>query len=437
MKRVVALLFVFMISFSLALNAEISTEIDSETSNFVMETDSSATSGYDAYDVEVPNFPDQSYAQLYSVVSGKHLMLDSSSEGYRTINLVYGLGSAVNESEAITFEWDGDDFDGLDAALWDCGASSWSDCDLLKSDMEDYSSQYIGEAASGINPRYFKIVLSEDTSTSPVDGGGGSGSGSGGGGGGGGLIADVNVKVDLSEINLNVVTRRTKEFSVNVTNLADFAKNVSLSQTNLEGVVVFDTRTVEVGPGETKEVVLTFVGPSEVGVYAGIIYIGGNQILTTVNVRTTELLFDAMIVVPEKFKKVGSDEKLETQVTLIPMGDEDVRVDVTLNYVIKDFEGNVYLIESETLLVDSQKSFKKEFALGNLVTGNYLIALELVYPNGVATSSSHFSIVEKSLLFGKEIFVLVGVILVILFVLIMWRINLEVSKKRRRGKKRR
>ena len=37
------------------------------------------------------------------------------------------------------------------------------------------------------------------------------------------------------------------------------------------------------------------------------------------------------------------------------------KMDVTLNYVIKDFEGNIYLQESETIAVFEQSSIAKEF----------------------------------------------------------------------------
>jgi hypothetical protein len=429
MKRLVVLLMIFMVGFTLALDVEMTTSLDGETGNFIMETSSSAGEGFDAYDVEVPEYPDTSYAQLSSVVSGKNLMLDAFGENVdRTLNLIYEIGSSVNESEELSLTWDSDDFAGYEASLIDCWDDSTCSVSHTTSDMD--SSELFQIAQNTYSPHYFKIVLDyqEAVAADP-----GTTSGGGGGGGGGGVpFADANVKIDTSEININLVVGRTKDVIVNVTNLADTEKAISLSQTNLDGVIVFDTQTISFAPGETKEVVLRFVGPEKIGVYAGIVYIAGIEILTTANVRSKELLFDAMVVVPDKFKKISPHEKLETQITLIPMGDEGARVDVTLNYIIKDFKGNVYLIESETILVDSQKSFKKEFNVGNLVNGNYLIALELVYPNGIATSSSHFSVLDKGLLFGNEIFILIGIILVVLFVLIIWRINIEVGKKRRR-----
>jgi hypothetical protein len=74
---------------------------------------------------------------------------------------------------------------------------------------------------------------------------------------------------------------------------------------------------------------------------------------------------------------------------------EQQRIDATLNYIIKDFSGRTYMAESETMMIEGQKTFKKQFYPKNLLPGNYIIGLELVYPNGVATTSAHFSVVSR------------------------------------------
>ena len=427
------LLGLFLISFGFALDAEISTSIDGEGGNFILETSAVSSSGFDVYDVEVPSFPDYNYAQLSSVVSGRNLMLDSfEDETDRTINLVYEVGSSVNESEDISFTWSTDDFAGYEATLKDCrDDSSWGSCGHGDVDL-DSDPDGVYTSVNSYSNRYYQIVL-DYGGTGISDGGGGSGGG--GGGGGGGVAADTEISFEPSELNFNLALGRTKEVEILVTNLGDTPKDVSFSQTNLNGIVIFDQSTVEFAPGESKEIIVRFVAPSETGVYAGKLLIEGNELLTTINVRSSELLFDAMVVVPEDFKKVNSGRKLSTQVTLIPMGDTGEGVDVTLNYVIKDFEGNVYFIESETIFITDQESFKKDFNTNNLVNGNYLVSLELVYPDGIATSSSHFSIVDRTVSLGKEIIILTGLILVVLVVLIIWRITLTTNTRKRRKKK--
>jgi hypothetical protein len=76
------------------------------------------------------------------------------------------------------------------------------------------------------------------------------------------------------------------------------------------------------------------------------------------------------------------------------------------------------------MLIEEQKSFVKRFATQNLPVGNYILGLELDYPNGLATSSSHFEVVGEGLptvidyrfillMLGAGILILIVVILII------------------------
>ena len=110
---------------------------------------------------------------------------------------------------------------------------------------------------------------------------------------------------------------------------------------------------------------------------------------------------------------------------------EEARVDVTLNYIVKDFDGKVYISESETILVEDQKSFKKKFQTGNLPVGNYIVGLELVYPSGVATSSAHFEVVDKTPLNLRLVLIMLGIGILVLIVFIVF-IMVRYKKKRKR-----
>ena len=177
------------------------------------------------------------------------------------------------------------------------------------------------------------------------------------------------------------------------------------------------------------------------GIYTGKILVNGKEVLVSVNVNTKELLFDVGIVIPGQLKSIIVGDKLESEITLIPMG-EKPRLDVTLNYYIKDFNGRTFLTESETILVEEQKTFKKEFMTQNLVDGDYILGMELIYPNGVATSTSHFQIrsTEISLLGDYKIILLIlgigAVVLAIVWVIILrkhnWAIRLLKKKRYKR-----
>jgi hypothetical protein len=112
------------------------------------------------------------------------------------------------------------------------------------------------------------------------------------------------------------------------------------------------------------------------------------------------------------------------------MGDDN-RLDVTLNYEIKDYEGEIYLTQSETLLVEKQINFKRNFGTGGLPLGKYIVGLELVYPNGVAPSSAHFDVVAKIPIdFANLVFYLIIAILIITILLVI----LQIVKKSKKEK---
>jgi hypothetical protein len=248
-------------------------------------------------------------------------------------------------------------------------------------------------------------------------------------GGGGGPAAVEELTLDVKNINIDMVVGETKERVVKVTNKGEKEEIVSVSQRGLDDIVDFDNVLFKLAAGQSKELKISFVAPDDPEVYTGEILIGGKKILVSLNLRSYPVLFDVMIVVPDAEKEVEAGERVGTQVTLIPVGSKP-RVDVTLNYFVKDFRGNVYIKESETMLVEEQKSFKKEFFTGDLSVGSYVIAMEVIYPNGVATSSSHFVVVERVPAgFGAVFIVLIVGIMVLIVLVVMFMARYKKHKK--------
>jgi len=272
----------------------------------------------------------------------------------------------------------------------------------------------------------------ETCSSCPSDCGVCSGGGSGGGSSGGGGGATVaGITTDVKDVVMDMVVKSTKQYIIEVTNNGETEKTILISQENLDDIALFNYDEVTLQPGETREIKVTFVGTQIPGVYAGSIFVGGKEILVSLNVKTKELLFDAMVIVPDRDKMIKLGNKLDTQITLIPMGDGTERVDVTLNYLIKDYNGQLIFSESETILVEGQKSFNKEFYTGNLPVGNYLVAVEVVYQNGVATSSAHFQIAENP---PVDLYVVLGgLIFGIIVVGVLIAVVLSRYKKKRKS----
>lgn len=258
-----------------------------------------------------------------------------------------------------------------------------------------------------------------------------SGGGGGGAGGGGGGAAGYSLTIEPTNFDINLAVNTTIEETISVTSHESNQITLGISETNLDQHLILGTDSLVLDPGETEQFKVTFVAGSQPGIYTGLIILGGHVITISLNVQTKLLLFDSNIVVLNDNYQVPQGDRLRTQVTLIPLGD-DARLDVTLNYVIKDYQGNIYLTRSETLLVDSRIDLKRNFGTGSLPLGQYVVGLELIYPNGVAPSSAHFEVVEgRGLGFGRLILFLVILIIIVMIILVIFLLRRERDKRRR------
>jgi len=250
------------------------------------------------------------------------------------------------------------------------------------------------------------------------------------GGGGGGLPA-ANIALNPTEFNIDMEINTNVQKVVRVTNLGEAVITVSVTQQNLDNKIILGDNSLVISAGQTVELGVVFVAPGEPGIYIGRIIIGGRSVFVTLNVKTEHLLFDSNIVVLNENYEVVQGGQLKTLVTLIPMGDP-ARLDITLNFIIKDYVDKVYLTKSETLLIEEQLQLKRNFDTGNLPIGDYVVGLELVYPGGVAPSSAHFIIVKRSIsaIIGKLILFLIILILVIAIIIIILLIVKKIKERK-------
>jgi len=265
------------------------------------------------------------------------------------------------------------------------------------------------------------------TGTSP-------GGGGGGGGDSGGETIPAYLFVTPSSINLtlsfNNQTKMSQRSTQNIYIVNNATTNITLpiSQVGLDNVIILGNSSVYLKAGESKTISVDFIAPFEERDFNGSIKIGDKKVSVYLHVTSNPLWFDSNIVVLNKDYKISQGDLLKTRVELVPMGEKS-RLDVTLNYVIKDMEGKIYLTKSETVLVEQRTGFERNFDTGMLPLGKYVVYLDLIYPGGVAPSSAHFDIIEKS---AKDIFGIILFILVILILLIAMLLIFFLIMKRRK-----
>lgn len=253
-----------------------------------------------------------------------------------------------------------------------------------------YCSDINGNANNTQSVSFSVSVSSGDTGT---------GSSGGGGGGGGETTPPKDIETSVDSFDKVVALNRIEEESISIKNTADYAKQAIINLIGLEGIVIFDKTSYTIEPGETTDINFRITPPKETGLYTGTIKIsiGGQtkEIPVSINVKTEKSLFDIILTIPEQQRNVREGTNLETQIDMIQMGIRE-KMDVTLNYVIKDYSNQIYLSESETIAVETQKKYPREFYTKELPPGNYVLGIELIYPDGVAVTSSQFKIETHS-----------------------------------------
>jgi len=263
--------------------------------------------------------------------------------------------------------------------------------------------------------------------------------GGGGSGGGGSVSPDLtacSITVNPALINLtlsfNPVTGMIQRSNQNLTifNSCNYSQILNAGlYGNLNGIVLLPETSITIGPNETKNFEVNFVSPIYNDTFVG--YLSFNNIKKVdIFIKSTSnpLWFDANIVVLNKDYRVSQGDKLKTRVEMIPMGDKN-KIDVTLNYEIKDYQGKSYIKKSETVLAVTQTTrIDRNFDTGMLPLGRYTINLQLIYPGGIAPSMAYFEIVEKS---PEDILGLILMIVGVLILLIILLIVFIIIKRRR------
>ncbi|MGV8142006.1 MAG: hypothetical protein ACP5NS_00020 [Candidatus Pacearchaeota archaeon] len=255
----------------------------------------------------------------------------------------------------------------------------------------------------------------------------GSGS-SGGGSSGGGAAATSSTprfSLDQSNINIQIVSGTSQSNELIVENTGSIPITLSVVSSGIDQYVIFKDKELILAPGEKKSLIFTINAP-EPGIYAGKIILTYRDIsreaLILVNVVSEGVLFDATVTIPDLYRVLRANQRLPVLIELTEVGNGK-GVDVTMNYIIKDFNNDIKYTESETFYVEGTKSYSKRFSTNGLEPGDYVLGAELVYPGGFATSSAHFKISETVLTLQTWIGIVVFfiAIMVVIFSIIFFR----------------
>ena len=248
------------------------------------------------------------------------------------------------------------------------------------------------------NVTHFTIFSSEETPVpGPVIVTGGEGIGAGVGGP---MKIVRKFEVDRDLLKIKLKQGETREEKLVITNGGDVKLNFSINVIGVEDLVLVMDDSFVLQPKESKEVTLYLSASDEqpVKLYTGKLLITAGYVVKVmgviIDVTKKKPLFDVGVEVHNVTKKVLRGEYVEADITMINVGDLK-KVDVTINYAIRDIDGNVINFREETMAVDGRLSVTRRLKLPEDVEyGNYLFHVELTYGKEKAVSTDVFEVVE-------------------------------------------
>ena len=121
------------------------------------------------------------------------------------------------------------------------------------------------------------------------------------------------------------------------------------------------------------------------------------EIDTIIEVDSAEPLFDVDVEVLPDSKSVLPGGELLMEINLFNVRGFG-RVDVNVEYAIKDFKGNIVASEHETIAVETQAKFSRSLlAPSDLRPGSYVALVKVTYGDSVGTSSDIFEVKAKAI----------------------------------------
>lgn len=257
----------------------------------------------------------------------------------------------------------------------------------------------------------------------------------GGGGGGGGAPLPILTTIP-KEFNLVVISGRSESFELLVRNNGDNLEFVDLIVEGLEGIVSLDKEVLTLRSKEKGKVVL-FVNSPDEGIHSGKILLKVRnavfEVPILINVQSEGSLFDISLTVVKKDKKIFLNQELKTFISIVPIADAP-HTDAEIIYFIRNLDGDIVFLEGEKRTIIEKEGFVKIFLTSGFEMGEYIVGMEMTYPDGFASSSDYFEVVDIFLaplfnsIFLTLILALFSLIIIIIVILIYLKVRRDIKK---------
>jgi len=260
----------------------------------------------------------------------------------------------------------------------------------------------------------------EDCNSCPEDCGACAQPSSSGGNGGGSRIREtIDFNLVPDKIKLSLRQGHTKRESIIITNTENKKISVSLSFPEMENLIKMSERNFELGPKESKVVVLDFIATENTvpNLYLNKLVVKSDgttkDVLVAIEIESKESLFDVKVEIPEGFLEALPGEELFANIKIISLG-EAKKKDIKIEYFIKNEENDIILTETETIIIETEARFVKSFEIPlDAKSGTYVLYVKTTEGESSASASAWF-LVKRKLSILKIILLIFLIILIIL-----------------------
>lgn len=211
-------------------------------------------------------------------------------------------------------------------------------------------------------------------------------------------FSNESFKVNTILLKLNIITEGELTTDVTITNQKEVSQIFNLYFSGLEGIASINKSQFSLEAREKKPIKIYFRDiNNEAQVYAGYLIIETSEMTKKVPVvLTVEDInpFFAVIQKPlSKYEDVSPGGKIGMDIKLFNLKSEDSQ-SVNVNYVVKNFGGEVLVSEDESLVVEKSVSVSKILDTPkNMEEGDYVFITTVNY-NGKSIASYFFGITK-------------------------------------------
>ena len=237
----------------------------------------------------------------------------------------------------------------------------------------------------------------------------------------------LSFSVSIDEIIISLKQGEIKTEEIKIKN----EKNTKLSFSvfsDLGELVKISEENFELGAKEEKTIFIDFIAKENTipELYLGGLFIESEgiekKVAITIEVESKGALFDVRLNILKKYLKIYPGEELKSEIEIFNII-ETGKVNVTIEYLIKDEQNREIISEEDTLMVD-QISFVKIIKIPeNIEPGKYIFYIRVTYDEKVASARAWFSVEKRFILKSKTLAYIILGILTLVTIIILYKIK--------------